>query len=180
MSSMGIPAELDRLELYVTRFHSDLAGFDHFVRSVGPRLRRSAYLLVGDAHSADDLVQAALAKVALRWATVASSGDPTAYVRRVMFTTAAGWRRRRWRGEAATEVLPEVPHVDRLDVVDERLRLRRALAALPVRQRAVIILRFYDDLTEAQTAAVLRCSIGTVKSHTARALARLRITAVSP
>jgi RNA polymerase sigma-70 factor (sigma-E family) len=180
VSTTGIPTELDHLALYVPLFENDVTGFDQFVRTVGPRLRRSAFLLTGDTHLADDLVQAALAKVALRWTAVAATGDPTAYVRRVMYTTAAGWRRRRWRGEVSTGDLPEVHHVDRLDLVDEQLRLRKALAALPVRQRAVIVLRFYDDLTEAQTAEVLRCSVGTVKSHTARALARLRSATTSP
>jgi RNA polymerase sigma-70 factor (sigma-E family) len=148
-------------------------GFEAFVRVAGPRLRRSAFLMTGDAHLADDLVQVALAKVAPRWAAVVAGGDPAPYVRRVMFTTAAGWRRRRW--QSAEESRAAVPDGACRGVdVDARIELRRALTALTPHQRAVIILRFYDDLTETETAATLRCSVGTVKSQTARALARLR------
>ncbi|MGD9792971.1 MAG: SigE family RNA polymerase sigma factor [Acidimicrobiia bacterium] len=170
------PAEIDELEPIAPSDVAYAGTFDDFVRTIGPRLQRSAFLLIGDVDLADDLVQTALAKVSLRWTSVAAKGDPTAYVRRVMYTTAAGWRRRRWRAEMSTGHVPEVHHLDRLEHVDERLRLREALAALPVRQRAVIVLRFYDDLTETDTAAVLGCSVGTVKSHTARALTRLRAT----
>ena len=154
------------------------ADFAAYVAARGRDLYRTAYLLTGDHHRAEDLVQAALAKVWPRWGIITQRADPAphAYVRRVLATTYIAWWRRRWNGEQPTQNLPE-PSVDggELDLgTAVRADLVRALADLPRGQRAVIVLRYFDDLTEAQTAAALGCSVGSVKSQTSRALARLR------
>ncbi|BEP13963.1 SigE family RNA polymerase sigma factor [Acidothermaceae bacterium B102] len=150
-------------------------GFREFVASRSRALTRTAWLLTGDWFAAEDLVQTSLAKTWPRWERLVQDGAPELYVRRVMINTYATWWRRRWRHEVATQDLPDA--VDRDDVyaqVDLRSVLSAALAGLPNRQRATIVLRFMDDLTEAQTAEVLGCSIGTVKSQTAKALTHLR------
>ncbi|MDT0202010.1 SigE family RNA polymerase sigma factor [Nocardioides sp. AE5] len=145
------------------------SGFADFVASRGDALWRSAWLLTGDSQLAEDLVQTALAKAWPKWGRVDVF---EAYVRRILFTTYASWWRRRWNGELPFADLPEHPTYD----VDPTTRgdLAAALAALPRGQRAVIVLRYFEDLTERQAAEVLGCSVGTVKSQTARALAALR------
>jgi RNA polymerase sigma-70 factor (sigma-E family) len=149
-------------------------GFREYVKQSSPALLRSAWLLTGDRATAEDLVQAALAKVWPRWTSI-QSDNPDAYVRRVMITTFATWWRRRWRGEVPTGAVPDRPPASGpWEAIDSREVLRRSLAALPRRQRAVVVLRFYEDLSEAGTAEVLGCSVGTVKSQCARALAKLR------
>src|SRR4051794_20955416 len=150
------------------------AGFDAFVRQHGQALCRAALLLTGDRHLAEGLVQTALAKVAGRWERVVAKGDPLPYVRTVVVRTAIAWRRRRWHGEVPTSPLPETSHADPEHPVDGRDRLRRALLLVPPRQRAALVLRFYEDLSEADTAAAMGCSVGTVKSQTAKGLVRLR------
>jgi RNA polymerase sigma-70 factor (sigma-E family) len=147
-------------------------GFADFVRDRSPDLLRSAWLLTGDWHSAHDLVQTALEKCWPRWGR--RMDHPEAYVRRVLLTSYLSWRRRRWNGELSTAELPE--SVETTDDVELRQSLLGALAALTPRQRAVIVLRYFDDLSEADTAAVLRCSVGTVKAHASRGLAHLRAT----
>jgi RNA polymerase sigma-70 factor (sigma-E family) len=99
--------------------------------------------------------------------------DPVRYVRRVLVTTSVSWWRRRWRGEVATGVLPEL--VGTVDDRSEAQDLWTALRHLSVRQRTVVVLRYYEDLSEAETADLLGCSVGTVKSQCSRALARLRV-----
>jgi RNA polymerase sigma-70 factor (sigma-E family) len=149
--------------------------FDGYVRAQSPALLRLAFLLTGDRHLAEDLVQTALAKVMLRWDRVVAAGDPHPYVRTVVIHTALKWRRRRWRGEQPTGILPESAHGgDATAGVDSRERLRRALRSLPPRQRAVVVLRHYEDLSEVQVAALLGCSVGTVKSQAAKGITRLR------
>ncbi|WP_329110869.1 SigE family RNA polymerase sigma factor [Micromonospora sp. NBC_01699] len=151
------------------------SDFDSFFRGRTPALLRTAYLLTGDRHLAEDLVQDALARTFRAWRRLADGGNPEAYARRVMYHLQVSmWRRRR-----VVETMPgELP--ERRDSSDhahhavERLALRRALQQLPVRQRAVIILRYFEDYSEAETAHMLACRIGTVKSHTARALRKLR------
>jgi len=147
-------------------------SFEEFVAGRGRDLWRTAWLLTGDAHRAEDLVQTALMKCWSRWSRIADDGAVEAYVRRAMVTTYTDWWRRRWNGERPTEVLPEGPHTD----LDPGLRhdVLTALATLPRGQRAVVVLRFYEDLTEAQTAEALGISVGTVKSQTSRALSALR------
>lgn len=146
-------------------------GFDDFVATRGAVLWRSAWLLTGDNHLAEDLVQSALAKAWPKWDRV---DEFEAYVRRVMFTTYVSWWRRKWNGELPTGDLPE-PTAHDGDPAAQR-DLVVALTKLPRGQRAVIVLRYFEDLTERQTAEVLGCSVGTVKSQASRALAALRIS----
>lgn len=149
--------------------------FDAYVHARSQALLRLAFLLTGDAHLAEDLVQTSLAKVMGRWEDVTRTGDPHAYVRTVVLHTALGWRRRHWQGERPSERLPDTADVtDAASSVVGRERLRRALLRLPPRQRAAVVLRHYEDLSEADVARALHCSVGTVKSQTARALERLR------
>lgn len=145
--------------------------FDEFVATRSTRLLRTAYLLTRDHSRAEDLLQTALAKAWLSWRHINSDAD--GYVRKVMFNTYATWWRRRWNDETPTVVLPETA----FDRGDDSLRqdLWTALGRLPRGQRAVVVLRYFEDLTEAETARLLGCSVGTVKSQTARALTRLRI-----
>ncbi len=151
-------------------------SFEEFVASRGRDLWRTAFLLTGDPHKAEDLVQTALMKCWRRWSSIVDDGAVEAYVRRTMVTTYTDWWRRRWNAERHTEVLPEGLSVE----VDHGLRqdTLAALATLPRGQRAVLVLRFYEDLTEAQTAAALGISVGTVKSQTSRALGALRSSTI--
>ncbi|GLI01868.1 SigE family RNA polymerase sigma factor [Phytohabitans aurantiacus] len=156
-------------------------GLHEFVLTRGPALSRTAYLLTGDHQLAEDLLQQALAKTATHWRRVLSGGNPEGYVRRVMVNERTSWwRRRRYvevAGPAADEVLAAGPARgtgDEAEAAVRRISLRRALAALPARQRAVIVLRFFEDLTEAQAADAMGTSVGTVKSQTHAALQRLR------
>lgn len=153
---------------------TDIAkDFESFVAARQRALWRTAWLLTGDGTTAEDLVQAALVKSWPRWGRLAGTGGAEAYVRQVMFHEHVSWRRRRWHGERPTLVLPENAVVAPTDL-DTREAVRQALLALPARQRAAVVLRYFEDLTEAQAAAVLGCSVGTVKSNTSRALDRLR------
>lgn len=152
------------------------ASFDEFVASRGDALWRSAWLLTGDAQRAEDLVQTALGKSWRAWERVSANGSFEAYVRRAMYTTYATWWRRRWLGELPTAELPETPTPG--PEPELRHDLLRALATLPRGQRATVVLRYFEDLSERETAELLECSVGTVKSQTARALARLRASSI--
>jgi RNA polymerase sigma-70 factor (sigma-E family) len=147
--------------------------FDEYVVAAWSRLLHSAWLLTGDWHKAEDLVQTVLARVYPRWKRVRDD-SPDAYLRAMMTTTYLTWWRRKWRGEMAWATPPETVAPDPIEGADLRISVARAIAKLPPRQRAVVMLRFHADLTEAQTAQVLGISLGTVKSHTARALAALQ------
>ena len=150
-------------------------GFAQFVVARERALQRTAVLLTGDWALAEDLVQTALAKTWPRWERISGRDDPELYVRRVMVNTWATWWRRRWRGEHASAAVPEGPA--RSDVAAEvavRMAVRDALGSLTRRQRAVLVLRVVDDLSEAQVASLLGCPLGTVKSAMSRALAKLR------
>ena len=149
-------------------------AFEALVDARSTSLLRMAYLLTGDWGTAEDLLQTALTKTWFRWHTLRDTGAAEAYVRQVMSRTFATWWRRKWRGEHPTDVLPDVLGHDPYSGVLARDLLRRALAELPPRQRAIVVLRFYEDLSEAQVAEVLGCSLGTVKSTVSRALVRLR------
>jgi RNA polymerase sigma-70 factor (sigma-E family) len=149
---------------------SDRDGFEEFVAARRPALLRTAYLLTGQRQDAEDLVQVALAKVVPHWRRIAARPEP--YVRQVLAReSVTRWRRRRWR-ETATDLLPE-RDADGPDL-DQREALRRAVGALPPRQRAVVVLRYYEDLTEKETASVLGVTVGTVKSQARDGLANLR------
>jgi RNA polymerase sigma-70 factor (sigma-E family) len=148
------------------------AGFHDFVVVRQRALLRTAWLLTNDQHLAEDLVQAALERVWPRWERIVGDGDPYGYVRKVLVNTYASWWRRKWHGEHPTGELPE-RSVD--GAAGEPTDLWAAMARLPRRQRAVVVLRYFEDLTEAQAAEVLGCSVGTVKSQTSKALAKLRI-----
>lgn len=151
----------------------DRPDFSGFVAARSGALLRTAFLLSGNWASAEDLLQASLAKTWRSWSRV--SDRPDAYVRAVMVNTYVSWRRRRWHGETPTSDLPDVVVGDRTTEVDEREALWLALRRLPRRQRAVVVLRYFDDLTEAQTAVMLGISVGTVKSQCSKALAALRV-----
>jgi RNA polymerase sigma-70 factor (sigma-E family) len=154
----------------------DEAGFREFVAARLPRLSGIAYLLTGDHHAAQDLVQSALVRLARHWSRVSRVGAPDAYVRKVLYNEFVSSRRR--VRETPTAELPDRPAAgDEADAVIRRLLLRQALARLTARQRAVVVLRFFDDLSEAETAEALACTVGTVKSQTHHALRRLRTLA---
>lgn len=151
---------------------ADRSGFDGFVATRSPALLRTAYLLTGDHGLAEDLLQTALAKCWFAWGRI--DGPPEPYVRRALVTTYATWWRRRWRGEWPAGELPDRGDPAATTSVDDRDALWRALGALPRRQRAVVVLRYYEDLSESETAAALGISTGTVKSQAAKALSALR------
>lgn len=148
--------------------------FRDFVAARSGALLRVAHLLTGDAHLAEDLLQAALTKTYLAWGRIRDQGALEAYVKRTLVTTATSWWRRRWHGERATGRLPDQALADRTGEVDDRDVVWRQLRDLPARQRAVLVLRYYEDLSEAEIAHVLGCAPGTVKSQAARGLATLR------
>lgn len=152
-------------------------GFDQFVRQSSPRLLRTAVLLTGDPALAEDLLQVSYAKAWAAWDRIET--DPQAYMRRILVTTQTSWWRRKWRGETATVELPELLNVpdSEADRAVTAQDLAGALRRLPTRQRAVVVLRFFDDMSEADTAYALGLSVGTVKSHTSRALKALRLDA---
>lgn len=148
--------------------------FREFVAARSAALLRTAYLLTGDWATAEDLLQTALTKTYLAWKRLGGIEAVEPYARRVMVNTSTSWWRRRWHGERPTEVLPERAGVDEIEQQLDRDLLWRHLRQLPNRQRAVLVLRYYEDMSEAQTAAMLDISPGTVKSQTSRALATLR------
>lgn len=148
--------------------------FRDFVAARSHALLRTAYLLTGNWATAEDLLQTSLTKTYLAWKRLGGIEAVEAYARRVLVNTATSWWRRRWQGEHPTEVLPEQAGPDEIERQVERDALWRHVQSLPVRQRAVLVLRFYEDLSEAQTAELLDISVGTVKSQTARALESLR------
>lgn len=157
----------------VTRADID-REFREFVTGRSPALLRTAYLLGGDWATAEDLLQVALTKTYLAWLRLGTIEAIEPYARRVLVNTATSWWRRRWHGERPTDVLPDMPASDGLDERLERDRLWRHVVTLPARQRAVLVLRFYEDQSEAETARLLGVSVGTVKSQCARALVGLR------
>ncbi|WP_406208953.1 SigE family RNA polymerase sigma factor [Kitasatospora sp. NBC_01560] len=148
--------------------------FEEFVAARSPRLLRMAWLLTGDPHLAEDLLQTALAKVWPKWDKI-SIDRPEAYVRRVLVNSHVSWWRRRWQGELPHGELPEPPtDADPYEDVVVGHVVASAVRALPPRQRAVVVLRYFEDLSVEETAAALGCSTGTVKSQTHRALLALR------
>ncbi|MFI7704206.1 SigE family RNA polymerase sigma factor [Nonomuraea sp. NPDC049480] len=148
---------------------ADRREFHEFVSARSPALMRLAYLLTaGDQHAAEDLLQTSLAKTALRWSRV---DDPDKYLRQVMYRQQISWWRR--RREYAVPELPERPGADTADDVELKIMVQKALGKLTAKQRAVLVLRYFEDQSESTVAATLGCSIGTVRSTAHRALARL-------
>jgi RNA polymerase sigma-70 factor (sigma-E family) len=151
--------------------------FDEYVRLHGARLVRLARLLVRDRHLAEDLVQEVLAKAFVRWSRVAGAGNPDVYLRRMLVNATISWRRRRSSREIAVAVDSIEGRADGADIgaaMAERDAAWRLVAALPPRQRATIVLRYFEDLDDATIADILECSTATVRSQAMRALATLR------
>jgi RNA polymerase sigma-70 factor (sigma-E family) len=148
--------------------------FTAFVRDRGEHHVCVAALLTGDWQAGEDLVQASLVKLYRAWPRLRVDGDPDAYLRRIMTNTRRSWWRARWRRETPTGDLPETVVADFAEGQALGATLRRALQALPERQRAALVLRYYADLPEAEVADLLDCSRGTVKTHTYRGLRALR------
>jgi len=150
-------------------------GFVEFVAARSAALFRTAVLIVGDRHVAEDLVQSALERAYRHWDRVASMDAPEAYVRRILANLAADHHRRRGRAPLPLPLMDhDGPARDAYPDVDEHDAVIRMLNDLPPRMRAVLVLRYYDDMTEAQIAEALGVSLGTVKSQAARGLAKLR------
>ncbi|HEX4817230.1 MAG TPA: SigE family RNA polymerase sigma factor [Nonomuraea sp.] len=154
---------------------ADRSEYEAFVTGAWPRLLRTAYLLTRDWGAAEDLVQTALLKAWLAWPRIGHERE--AYIRKIMVNVHVSWWRRRWRrAEVTSGSLPDrTQEADHMGQADVRESVWQALGRLPARQRAVVVLRFFEDMTEAQTAQTLGCSVGTVKSQTSRALAKLRL-----
>ncbi|MGH3330392.1 MAG: SigE family RNA polymerase sigma factor [Nocardioidaceae bacterium] len=153
----------------------DTAAFAEFVSARSPALFRSAYLMVGDQGLAQDLLQEALTKTYVAWPRLRDVANAEGYTRRAITTTAISWwRRKSWGNERPHDVLPERHAGSHDDDVVARDYLWQHLQELPPRQRAAIVLRFYEDLTEAQTAEAMGCAVGTVKSQVSQGLKRLR------
>jgi RNA polymerase sigma-70 factor (sigma-E family) len=155
--------------------------FERFVQTRSVGLLRTAYLLTGDRHLAEDLLQDCLSRLAQHWESVQRQGNPEAYARRALYHRAVdGWRARLRRptlvAPAAEDTVHRADTADQFADSDQRLLLQDALARLTPKQRAVLVLRFYEDRTETETAAILGWSVSTVKTSTRGALARLRAT----
>lgn len=157
----------------------DEATFEAFVAERSADLLRTAVLLTRDRGHAEDLVQTALVKAYRRWSRIEGS-DPYPYVRRVLVTSAASWWRLRGTQEIVSLPVHDSAGPDDTEAFAERDRMTEALATLPPRMRAVLVLRYAEDLSEATTAVTLGCSVHTVKSQTARGLARLRAVLSAP
>lgn len=155
-----------------------MLSFDEFVAGEGPKVRRLAYLLCGDVHRAEDLTQTALAKVYRHWSRVSAMEHPTAYVNRVLVREATSWRKRKASSELVTDDLStwdaRASHPDHADAVAEADAMWQLLATLPPKQRVVLVLRYYQDMSDDQIAETVGCSPSTVRSNAARAFATLR------
>ena len=155
----------------------DDAEFRDYVTARGRALLRAAYLLTGNLADAEDLLQAALAKTYLAWDRIEDRGALDGYVRRAMVNTHISWWRRRRVQEFPTDELPDQPVDDHAGDSDLTETLRAAIDRLPQRMRTAVVLRYYEDMTEAEVAERLGVSLGTVKSTVSRAVAKLRIDA---
>ncbi len=152
----------------------DDRAFGEYVSARGRALLRTAYLLTGNVADAEDLVQAALAKTFLAWDRIEDRAAVDGYVRRAMVNTQISWWRRRRVEEYPTDEIPDQAVADHAVSSDLQETLRRAIDRLPQRMRAAVVLRYYEDMTEAEVAEVLGVSLGTVKSTVSRAVAKLR------
>lgn len=151
-------------------------GYAAFVRARSHALLRSAYLLTGDQHLAEDLVQEALARTHRAWLGLRQTGNAEAYARRIMYhLQVSTWRRRKVAEQLSGDIPePTERNTDDTESITLRMTVERALRSLSPKQRAVVVLRYFDDHTEAETAELLGVSVGTVKTQTGRALERLR------
>ena len=153
----------------------DRGEFAEFVAARSTALHRAAYLMVGDVSLAQDLVQEALTKTYVAWPRLRDKANAEAYTRKAITTTAITWfRRKRWSHELSSDTPPDAGAPGHDDAVTQSAWLWAALLELPVRQRAAIVLRYYEDLTEAQTADAMGCAVGTVKSQVSAGLSKLR------
>jgi RNA polymerase sigma-70 factor (sigma-E family) len=156
---------------------ADADAFDAFVRARLPALMRFAHALTGDPHTAADLVQDALERTGMRWSRIERQGDPEGYVRRAILNgRVSRWRKH--RRETLVDCVPE--RMTSYEVPRHDEQLWQLLATLPPKQRAVLVLRYYEDLSEVQIAATLGCSPGTVKSQSSKAIAKLRVALTPP
>lgn len=156
------------------RSQADISVFSEFVKTRSAALLRTAYLVVDDHQLADDLLQEALVKAYVAWPRLRDVTRAEAYVRRTIVTTAISWRRRRSFHERPVDAVPEVGETDPAERLAARDDVWAQVRGLPPRQRAVLVLRYYEDLSYAETAEVLGCSVGTVASQTSEALGKLR------
>jgi RNA polymerase sigma-70 factor (sigma-E family) len=149
---------------------------EEYVRVRGQRLVRTAYLLTGDREVAEDLVQNVFASALVSWRRLRSVNDMDAYMYTALIHARSRWWSRRWQREIPSEEIPDSPTSDLTAEFDSHTDLLAALREIPTRQRQALVLRYFNDLTEAQTAQILDCAVGTVKSQTARGLEKLRAT----
>jgi RNA polymerase sigma-70 factor (sigma-E family) len=149
-------------------------AFTEFVIDHSAQLLRTAWLLTGELGHAEDLVQTALAKAYSRWGRVQLADNRTAYVRRLMVNSHLSWRRRLTNTEQVIEILPDRGQGDLQAAHADSDEMRNALVQLSPRVRTAIVLRFFDDLSEAATAELMGCSVSTVNNHVTRGLAALR------
>ena len=152
----------------------DGSAFAEFVAARSHVLFRTAYVVVGDHHLAQDLLQEALVKAYVAWPRLRDPTKAEAYVRRTIVTTAISWRRRRSFHEPPVDRVPDAGHIDEFDRFATQDVLWEQVCGLPPRQRAALVLRYYEDLSEAETADLMSCSVGTVKSQVFEALSKLR------
>jgi RNA polymerase sigma-70 factor (sigma-E family) len=156
------------------RSQADISAFSELVATRSPALLRTAYLVVGDHQLAHDLLQEALVKAYVAWPRLRDVAKAEGYVRRTMVTTAISWRRRRSFHERPVAVVPDLPDVDQTERLASHDDVWAQVCGLPPKQRAVLVLRYYEDLSYADTAEVLGCSVGTVASQVSEALSTLR------
>jgi RNA polymerase sigma-70 factor (sigma-E family) len=156
------------------RRQEDISGFAELVAARSPALFRTALVVVGDHQLAQDLLQEALVKAYVAWPRLRDTTKAEAYVRRTIVTTAISWRRRRSFHEHPVALVPDARNADQTERLATHDVLWEQVRSLPPRQRAALVLRYYEDLSEADTAALLGCSVGTVKSQVSAALSKLR------
>jgi RNA polymerase sigma-70 factor (sigma-E family) len=156
------------------RSQKHISAFAALVEARSKALLRLAYVVVGDHQLAQDLLQEALVKAYVAWPRLRDASSAEAYVRRTMVTTAISWRRRRSFHEPPTDSFPDENEPDETDRLATQDVLWEQVCRLPPRQRTALVLRYYEDLSEAQTADLMGCSVGTVKSQVATALSKLR------
>jgi RNA polymerase sigma-70 factor (sigma-E family) len=152
----------------------EAAAFTEFMSARSASLFRTAYLIVGDHQLAQDLLQESLIKTYVAWPRLRDVSKAEAYTRKAIVTTAISWRRRRSFHERPTDPLPDTSTPDLGEAVTTHASMVAQLRTLPPRQRAAIVLRYYEDLSEAQTAEVMGCSVGAIKSQVSTGLSRLR------